>query len=484
MKKIMFLLGFAVCCAQCFAVERYVSLNGTNDVSGKFIDWVGAATTIQAAVNVCNVGDLIWVSNGIYAVGATVAGDATNRVYIDKAIAVCSWSNDRAHTIIQGGTGYRPVYMVAGSSLIGFTVTNGVLSASHGGGIRCASTNVIISNCVITANLCPGSGGGVYRGTLYNCEIIANSAQNGGGVYEGVLQWCNVSGNYASAYGGGVNRCYVYGSEVIANKADAGGGGGYGALAQYYMTNCVLIGNSSSGSGGGVSDYNLYNCDLIGNVASNNAGGANSFSACNCLIISNTAGNEGGGARQCDLFYTQVIGNQAGAVGGGCSYSGVKTITNCLIAGNQSGTEGGGVYGGTWVKIYNTTISGNSAANYGGIYRVALMVNSISWSNRSAVGADDGSYTAYYSCGVGFAGNGNLASNPNFVDPGAGFGTNHVVGNYRLQHGSPCINRGTNDAWMNVVFDLDGRARQDRFSRLVDMGCYEYVPKGFLWIGK
>ena len=53
--------------------------------------------------------------------------------------------------------------------------------------------------------------------------------------------------------------------------------------------------------------------------------------------------------------------------------------------------------------------------------------------------------------------------------------------NLRLTAGSPCINAGTNQAWMAGDVDLDGRTRVDRFSRLVDMGCYEYVPVGTLF---
>ena len=47
---------------------------------------------------------------------------------------------------------------------------------------------------------------------------------------------------------------------------------------------------------------------------------------------------------------------------------------------------------------------------------------------------------------------------------------------------SPCINAGANQSWMQEAggVDLDRRQRLDRFSRLVDMGCYEYVPTGMM----
>ena len=59
----------------------------------------------------------------------------------------------------------------------------------------------------------------------------------------------------------------------------------------------------------------------------------------------------------------------------------------------------------------------------------------------------------------------------------AGYG----AGNYRMAQGSPCINTGTNLPWMADAVDLDGRCRLDRFSRQVDMGCYEYLPQGIIF---
>ncbi len=58
---------------------------------------------------------------------------------------------------------------------------------------------------------------------------------------------------------------------------------------------------------------------------------------------------------------------------------------------------------------------------------------------------------------------------------------NLTGGDYRLQSDSPCINTGANMLWMADAIDLDGRCRLDRFSRQVDMGCYEYLPQGAMF---
>ena len=61
---------------------------------------------------------------------------------------------------------------------------------------------------------------------------------------------------------------------------------------------------------------------------------------------------------------------------------------------------------------------------------------------------------------------GNLTNDPVFVSASNA--------NYRLSRESPCLNTGTNQAWMIGGVDLDGnpRIKQSR----VDMGTYELPP--------
>jgi hypothetical protein len=56
---------------------------------------------------------------------------------------------------------------------------------------------------------------------------------------------------------------------------------------------------------------------------------------------------------------------------------------------------------------------------------------------------------------------------------------NTNAGNYRLSQGSPCINAGNNQ-YAPATPDLDGHSRIDRYSGIVDMGCYEYLPSGMM----
>lgn len=63
-------------------------------------------------------------------------------------------------------------------------------------------------------------------------------------------------------------------------------------------------------------------------------------------------------------------------------------------------------------------------------------------------------------------------ADPKFIDKDSG--------NWRLKPGSPCVNAGVIRAGMQAV-DIDGRRRLDKFSELLDMGCYEYVPSGVMF---
>lgn len=66
--------------------------------------WSNAAASIQMAIDAADPGDTILVTNGVYDVGGRpVAGASlTNRVVIDKAVAVIALSTNPADTVIAG----------------------------------------------------------------------------------------------------------------------------------------------------------------------------------------------------------------------------------------------------------------------------------------------------------------------------------------------------------------------------------------------
>ena len=93
-----------------------------------YTNWMTAATNIQLAVLTAAAGDVIVVTNGLYAGGVTVTNPLT-------LLSV----NGPQSTVINGGGSNRCVSLTNGASLTGFTMTQGVVDPS--GGVSGASTD-------------------------------------------------------------------------------------------------------------------------------------------------------------------------------------------------------------------------------------------------------------------------------------------------------------------------------------------------------
>ena len=196
------------------------------------------------------------------------------------------------------------------------------------------------------------------------------------------------------------------------------GGGITSAGYTPVVSECTLSSNRAN-YGGACAVVRLQNCVLSGNTAVHNGGACNHGLLRNCLLSDNSAGGFGGAV---------IYG----------------TLENCTLMGNSAGDRGGACYGGT---LTNSIIHFNSATNQGdNCY-------------------DQGSLSVSHSCTTPDpGGTSNITGDPRFV--------NAAVGNYRLSSGSPCINAGTNEAWMAGATDLDGNPRIN--GGTVDMGAYEF----------
>ena len=275
------------------AAVRYVNVNNSSPAS-PYNTWAKAATNIQTAIDAANSGDQILVTNGIYQVGNRVVSGMTNRVAVTKLLSVAS-VNGPAVTWVDGGGAVRCFNMVDGSSLSGFTLTNG-MTPENGGGIRCDTTNVVITNCVLTVNLATNQGGGAYQGTLINCSLIGNSAGGGvtygnpagGGAGGSVLKHCVVSSNFTfnRGMGGGLNNCIATQCIITNNIANLNNAGGayVGTL-----NNCLLAYNDAGYAGGGAFGSTLNNCTVVANTAENGpGGGVDSCTVNNCIVYYNS----------------------------------------------------------------------------------------------------------------------------------------------------------------------------------------------------
>jgi len=264
--------------------------------------------------------------------------------------------------------------------------------------------------------------------------------------------------------------CVLSGFMIQRGKADTGGGicgGTPDYRSRATIENNIITANSATRDGGGVSlcDGTIRNNEITGNSAGINGGG---LSYCNGSIQGNAisdnsaAADFGGGLYRCDgtVQKNSITGNSAYQGAGLAACDGL--IVGNSITGNSAVELGGGL---RWCNgtIQNNTICRNTVDSGGGGLALCdgLIRNCIIWGNSSPQLFDSGNPN--HSCIQDWAGGGegNIAEDPRFVK-----------GGYRLKAGSPCIDAGMNEDWMQDAVDLDGNPRI--WAGTVDMGAYEY----------
>jgi len=259
------------------ATILYVNVNSTNSVP-PYSSWATAATNIQSAVPFVNsYSDLVLVTNGIYPFRPQNSSHGAN-LYLPRNVTVQSVNGPEV-TIIMGTNGphaARCVYMDAGTSLSGFTLSNGATTASNpsgnvGGGVYMDLANML-SNCIIVNNTAQ-YGGGIFADLgpftlVINCKFIGNTAQaigSGGGAFieDSRLKFlnCIFSGNTAGAYGGAMSggtliNCTVVGNTAQFDGIDGGGSGGDGCT----LENCIAYYNSPDNGESSGDNVSFYNC--------------------------------------------------------------------------------------------------------------------------------------------------------------------------------------------------------------------------------
>lgn len=137
---------------------------------------------------------------------------------------------------------------------------------------------------------------------------------------------------------------------LLLNKSLVGKNVGSGITNQGTMvvTDSIVKGNSSLGSGGGLTNYGTLT--LIRST-----------------IADNTSAGAGGGiynAGPLTLRQSTVAHDRAVYEGGGIytDYKGSATLLNSTVAGNFSGTDGGGLFShGSALTVFNSTIASNAA---------------------------------------------------------------------------------------------------------------------------
>ncbi len=396
-------------------------------------------------------------------------------IFISGASALAS------NCLIAGNSSYGATAQYSGGGGVGIymfgrverCVISNNYSSSHGGGMHFATRfGIQIAACDIVDNITPGYGGGIFLrqqvagGTtvITNCTISNNTATGvtsiGGGVYaNGDVEWTvknsRIADNSCGNDGGGlfitrgaiVDTCLVHGN-VADTVATNTGGGGIKMHDGSVVFNTIIENNytektSATWGGAGVVIHGgiLSNCVIQGNSGAASRGNGALFygpgQMVNCLVTGNiSASSLGAGGI---MFRTGLTG---------C------VVKSCTVVSNVNGGIGSSDLNASNM-VLNTVIAGNS------LY------------DAMATGAGTNSF--WYCCMTNelATGHNNITNQPLFM--------NATGGDYRLSVNSPCVNAGATEEWMAGALDLDGRPRLDRFTRRVDMGCYECMPAGVMF---
>jgi len=352
-------------------------------------------------------------------------------------------------------------------------------------------------------------GGGMYNTggdpTIMNCTFQENVAQRGAGMYNDasspIIDGCDFVNNRATAgvsISGGagmfnydsdpqIMHCTFHGNICTWNRD---GGGMQNTRSSPTITDCTFRNNEGDVGGAMFNDDGsnplIERCNFINNLGPRGGGAlGNIYRSCPTIIDCLFHGNLTDGS--------SYPGGWGGVTmedpGIDCSAS----YYNCTFSGNTSSDVGGVVWIATGsAEFINCTFSANAAANDGGAfwilpYAQPILTNCILWGDSPqelAGNPDDPPVITFTDIEGGYAGEGNINSNPRFIDSD---GDDNIVGtlddDLRLSAGSLCIDAGNNLVVPACVRDLDGNFRfmddpamPDRglgSAPIVDMGAYE-----------
>lgn len=345
------------------------------------------AATIAAGLDSAAAGDTVLVACGVYVEHDLVLGSG---VTLRSATGQpdCVTVDGQGLGRVLDCTNAAP-----GTRLEGITVTGGAtptvpgLFEQAGGGLRCDSSSVAVSDCVFRANTARHGGGAAVRESQVSftrCDFDSNAAARndwaaGGGLYADRSQFpvdsCRFRGNTAFAVqlpgdGGGIfadqSKIVVTAGTFEGNSSGAGAGAFYSFAAdRSSLIGCTFRDNTSAAGGAMYAEGSFpfaLDCRFVSNAAAN--GGAvflgefSSPSFQDCRFDSNTAVPNAGGAVDCwhstgSFVRCEFDGNQSALRGGAFSVNVVSgpSFTDCLFARNEAPSGGALRLAGSGVAV-------------------------------------------------------------------------------------------------------------------------------------
>ena len=244
----------------------YVAPDGTDEPP--YADWSRASTNVSEAVALAEDGDVVLVTNGVYAL--------SEQVRLERAVTLRS-VNGRGRTVLDGLQANRCIYLSHPAALVtGFTLRNGW--STYGAGIR-IGIGGSVRDCIISNNVTTRFGGaGVYLnsgGLVEDCLISGNTATNGGdggGVFcltGGTVRRCGIHGNRARAGGGAACLYYAVFEDCTVQSNAASFGGGVLCSQSALLDTCTIASNRADVGGGVFAFYGgtLRATTVVGNRA-------------------------------------------------------------------------------------------------------------------------------------------------------------------------------------------------------------------------
>lgn len=489
----------------------YVKSNAVGENNGS--SWQDAYLDLQNALATANIGDRIWVAQGIYTpsrpnntgdprdvtfklidgvkiyggfAGIIGSEELSSGLFQDQPVR----NPNSYETILSGNIGIsdsntdNSYHVVTSDDTItnfntlldGFTITegnaNGGNNKDFGGGLYNSGGKLRLENLILKYNVATQCGGGIYN--LNSTDLV--------------LKAVKLTNNVATRTGGGM--CNDNSSPqlnfitVISNSA-SDGGGIYNYNSKLVINGGYIKENQASNNGGGFYNQNTelkVTDNLINKVT----------------IQSNQASLDGGGIynnnSQLTIGYFSFEGNSATSNGGGLyddatSYS---SMHHTLFTGNKADNGGGWYSKNSNSILKQMTFSGNLAVNQGGgIYHVAgslVVNNSILWNNADQEGLNPSQSAQIYFTGespivnysiiqggwsditTNYPGY-NKNADPRFVNKIDPLLAPQIGGDFHLTPGSSAADTGLNELLDGIVKDFEQKARI--INNVVDMGPYE-----------
>jgi parallel beta-helix repeat protein len=423
MISLLWLLGGSTPSAHADPGTLYVAPDG-NDANNCDSE-ANRCATIQRAVDVASLSDVILVATGVYTgvhghpappgyLNPPASGIITQVVYISKTVtigggyATTNWTTPypiTQPTTLDAQEQGRVIFITGDISptIEGLRITDGDAAGlggewgdDAGGGVYVISTtSTIRNNQVFNNNADLGGGLCLYKSdaTLSGNTVTANTAEYGGGGLFLLYSDATLSGNtvtaneesYADGHGGGLrlwlSDATLSGNTVASNTA-GWGGGLYLYKSDATLSGNTVISNTANDDGGGLfledSDATL-SATLSGNTVISNTADRSGGGLClygdatlsGNTFASNTAGDCGGlylYDSDGTLSGNTVISNTAGWGGGLCLY-GDAMLSGNTFAFNTADRSGGGLsLSGDATLSGNTIISNIANDDGGGLY--------------------------------------------------------------------------------------------------------------------